>query len=142
MTKNYFVVIVCLRMYISNGGVIFVCFWNNVQHFGVQHQLGKCALLSFSLKIGHSLAVFCSLATSEGVERAMERQRRMQEEVAEDMLHIARSLKQNSLVAKDIITGDNQVLVVYTCSRNPFISETIKCKIKDNYSCMSSAIKI
>ena len=40
----------------------------------------------------------------------MERHRRMQEEVAEDMIHIARSLKQNSLAAKDIIIGDTQVV--------------------------------
>lgn len=39
----------------------------------------------------------------------MVRQRKMQEEIAEDMISIARSLRHNSLAAKEIITGDNQV---------------------------------
>ena len=33
----------------------------------------------------------------------------MQEEVAEDMVKLARSLKKNATIAKDIIKNDNQV---------------------------------
>ena len=33
----------------------------------------------------------------------------MQEEVAEDMVKLARSLRKNATVAKDIIKNDNQV---------------------------------
>ena len=33
----------------------------------------------------------------------------MQEEVAEDMVKLARSLKNNAVVAKDIIKNDNKV---------------------------------
>jgi len=39
----------------------------------------------------------------------MERHQKMQEDIAEDMISIARSLRHNSLAAKEIITGDNQV---------------------------------
>lgn len=39
----------------------------------------------------------------------MERQRRSQETIAEEMMTIARSLKDNALTAKNIIIGDNQV---------------------------------
>ena len=46
---------------------------------------------------------------SESSEVAMERHRRQQEGIAEEMMGIARSLKDNALTAKNIITGDNQV---------------------------------
>ena len=51
----------------------------------------------------------CSVAGSGEVEAAMERHQKMQEDIAEDMISIARSLRHNSLAAKEIITGDNQV---------------------------------
>ena len=39
----------------------------------------------------------------------MERQRRNQENIAEEMMDIARSLKNNAIAAKTIIVNDNRV---------------------------------
>lgn len=47
---------------------------------------------------------------SEGShEVVIERQRRNQEAIADEMMGLARSLKENAIAAKDIITRDNKV---------------------------------
>lgn len=71
------------------------------------HGIAGCRRLA-SLSVGASLPC-CSVASSDGMEAAMERHRKMQEDIAEDMISIARSLRHNSLAAKEIIIGDNQV---------------------------------
>ena len=40
---------------------------------------------------------------------AKERQRRNQENIAEEMMGLARSLKENAMAAKNIIVNDNKV---------------------------------
>ena len=54
-----------------------------------------------------SFSNFRSLET--GLDGMLERHQKMQEEVAEDMVKLARSLKQNAVVAKKIIQDDNKV---------------------------------
>ena len=43
------------------------------------------------------------------LDGVVERHQKMQEEVAEDMVKLARSLKQNAVVAKKIMQDDNKV---------------------------------
>ena len=49
---------------------------------------------------------------SESPEAAMERHRRNQESIAQEMMGIARSLKENAKTAQNIITGDNKVTII------------------------------
>ena len=46
---------------------------------------------------------------ADSIQGVLERHQKMQDEIAEDMIRMARSLKDNSLIAKDIIIGDNKV---------------------------------
>ena len=46
----------------------------------------------------------------------MERQRRRQEAIAGEMMGIARSLKNNAMAARNIISGDNKVRPIYSKS--------------------------
>ena len=55
---------------------------------------------------------FSAAQASESPEAAMERHRRNQESIAEEMMSIARSLKDNALTAKNIIVNDNQVAIL------------------------------
>ncbi len=43
------------------------------------------------------------------METVLQRHHQMQDEIAQDMVSMARSLRHNSLVAKDIIVRDNKV---------------------------------
>ena len=45
----------------------------------------------------------------DGREVAMERHRRNQESIAEEMMGLARNLKENAIAAKTIIVNDNKV---------------------------------
>lgn len=49
-------------------------------------------------------------ALKEDIDSVVSRHQKMQDEIAEDMIRMARSLKNNSLVAKDIILSDNKAL--------------------------------
>ena len=53
------------------------------------------------------LSLFFSLEAS--LDGVLERHQKMQEEVAEDMVKLARSLKKNATVAKEIIKKDKDV---------------------------------
>ena len=57
----------------------------------------------------HSVHRSPATGVADSSEVAMERQRRNQESIAEEMMGIARGLKNNALAAKDIIIRDNQV---------------------------------
>ena len=50
-----------------------------------------------------------SSGMADSIQGVLERHQKMQDEIAEDMIRMARSLKDNSLIAKDIIIGDNKV---------------------------------
>lgn len=52
-----------------------------------------------------------NLHTNSSIENVLQHHQRMQDELADDMIKIAQSLKHNSLVAKDIITTDTKVHV-------------------------------
>ena len=43
------------------------------------------------------------------IQGVLQRHQKMQDDIAEDMIHMACSLRGNSLIAKDIIIGDNKV---------------------------------
>ena len=45
----------------------------------------------------------------DGIQGVLQRHQKMQDDIAEDMICMARSLRDNSLIAKDIIIGDNKV---------------------------------
>lgn len=51
-----------------------------------------------------------SSTLEHSLESVLEQQQRLQDEAAEDMISMARSLKHTSLLAKDIILNDNKVL--------------------------------
>jgi hypothetical protein len=61
----------------------------------------------------------------------LERHQKMQEEVAEDMVKLARSLKKNAIVAKEIIKNDNQVGVVIIL--NLYLASAMSLNIKLSY---------
>lgn len=46
---------------------------------------------------------------AENIEAVLETHQHMQDKLAEDMITMAKSLKNNSLIAQDIIRGDNKV---------------------------------
>ena len=46
---------------------------------------------------------------ADSIQGVLERHQKVQDEIAEDMIRMARSLRDNSLIAKDIIIGDNKV---------------------------------
>ena len=50
-----------------------------------------------------------SSGVADSIQGVLERHQKMQDEIAEDMIRMARSLRDNSLMAKDIIIGDNKV---------------------------------
>ena len=55
--------------------------------------------------------LFCSsVDVSATVESVMERHDKMQEEIAEDMVKLAQSLKHRSIAARDILHRDTKVL--------------------------------
>ena len=65
----------------------------------------------------------------------MERHRKTQESIAEEMMSIARSLKETSLAAKDIITSDNQV---YT----PQPVECSHCSLCSHVHCSAASVPL
>ena len=50
-----------------------------------------------------------SSGVADSIQGVLDRHQKMQDEIAEDMIRMARSLRDNSLIAKDIIIGDNKV---------------------------------
>ena len=72
---------------------MFVGSWNIPVHYHV----------SLSLSLSHR---------SGSTEAANERHRRNQESIAEEMMGLARSLKENAMAAKTIIVNDNKVYFI------------------------------
>ena len=62
-----------------------------------------------SLTNCHTHTCTSSSGVADSVQGVLERHQKMQDEIAEDMIRMARSLRDNSLMAKDIIVGDNKV---------------------------------
>jgi SNARE protein 1 len=64
----------------------------------------------------------------------MERHRRNQESIAQEMMGIARSLKENAKTAQNIITGDNKVLEKTNVQADQNITavETQTDRVKDH----------
>ena len=54
-------------------------------------------------------------ALKEDIDSVLSRHQKMQDEIAEDMIRMAQSLKNNSLVAKEIILSDNKVRAIIHC---------------------------
>ncbi len=52
------------------------------------------------------------VALKEDIDSVVSRHQKMQDEIAEDMIKMARSLKNNSLAAKEIILSDNKVNII------------------------------
>ncbi len=52
-------------------------------------------------------------ALKEDIDSVVNRHQKMQDEIAEDMIRMAHSLKNNSLVAKEIMLSDNKVQHYY-----------------------------
>lgn len=52
---------------------------------------------------------FVSVLSTEDLDAVLETHQQMQDKLAEDMIEMAKSLKSNALVAKDIIRGDTKV---------------------------------
>ena len=50
-----------------------------------------------------------SVLSTEDLDAVLETHQQMQDKLAEDMIAMAKSLKNNSLVAQDIIRGDTKV---------------------------------
>ena len=63
------------------------------------------------------MCVYLSVLSTEDLDAVLETHQHMQDKLAEDMISMAKSLKNNSLIAKDIIRGDTKVRVSMT-SRN------------------------
>ena len=56
------------------------------------------------------VTTLCRMPDEEvSVEVKMERQRKRQEDIAQEMMEIARGLKGNAMAAKNIIVNDNKV---------------------------------
>ncbi len=55
-----------------------------------------------------------TVALKEDIDSVVSRHQKMQDEIAEDMIKMARSLKNNSLAAKEVILSDNKVIVDLT----------------------------
>ncbi len=51
-------------------------------------------------------------ALKEDIDSVVNRHQKMQDEIAEDMIRMAHSLKNNSLVAKEIMLSDNKVAFI------------------------------
>ena len=57
-------------------------------------------------------AVCISVLSTEDLDAVLESHQHMQDKLAEDMITMARSLKNNASIAQDIIRGDNKVIIL------------------------------
>ena len=60
------------------------------------------------------MCVYHSVLSTEDLDAVLETHQQMQDKLAEDMIAMAKSLKNNSLIAQDIIRGDTKTLTKTT----------------------------
>lgn len=71
-----------------------------------------CTELFFVIYLDWPLPTLSSAESadlSKRIDGVLERHRKMQDEIAEDMVQLARSIRHNSTIARDIILEDNKV---------------------------------
>ena len=66
-------------------------------------------MFSISDNFTHVLMCNACSVLAENIEAVLESHQHMQDKLAEEMITMAKSLKNNSLIARDIIRGDTKV---------------------------------
>lgn len=66
-------------------------------------------MFSISDNFAHVLICNVYSVLAENIEAVLESHQHMQDKLAEEMITMAKSLKNNSLIARDIIRGDTKV---------------------------------